>query len=111
MTTDELQAFLEENKADIQNAVKAKLIAGLLENHRWEISGAITKVVEDFVTAEIVPAVKAHLADQKGPILQAAIKASAELGDALSKAIATHTIKRLEPNGYQLRGVLKALFE
>lgn len=111
MTTDELKAFLEENKADIQNAVKAKLIAGLVENHRWEISGAITKVVEDFVAAEIVPAVKAHLADQKGPIIEAAIASAAQLGEALSKAIATHTLKRLTPDSYQFRAVLKALFE
>lgn len=111
MTTDELKAFLEENKADIESAVKAKLIAGLLENHRWDISAAITKTVEDFVAAEIVPAVKAHLTDQKGPIIEAAVAAAAQMGEALSMAIATHTAKRLTPGGYEFRAVLKALFE
>lgn len=111
MTADELKTFLEENKVDIQNAVKAKVISGLIENHRWEISGAITKVVEEFIAAEIVPEIKKYLTDQKGPILEAAITATAGIGEALSKAIVERTTKRLNPDGYEFRQVLEALFK
>lgn len=111
MTADELKAFLEANKDDIQAAVKAKVIAGLIENHRWEISGAIAKVVEEFVAAEIVPEIKKHLAAQKGPILEAAIAGAAEIGETLAKAIVARTAKRLNPDGYEFRQVLEALFK
>lgn len=111
MTEAELKAFLEANKEEIQTAVKAKLIAGLIDNHRWEISAQVTKTVEDFVAAEIVPEVKKYLTEQKGPILQAALTGAAEIGDVLAKAIVTRTAKRLSPDGYEFRAVMKALFE
>lgn len=111
MTEDDLKDFLETNKAEIQSAVKSRMIENLLAANRWEISGAIAKVVEDFVAAEIVPEVKAYLADQKGPILEAAIAGAAEIGDTLAKAIVTRTAKRLQPDNYEFRQVMEALFK
>lgn len=111
MTEDDLKQFLEDNKEQIQSAVRTKMIESLLANHRWEISAEISKVVEEFVAKEIVPEVKTFLADQKGPILQAAIAGASQISDTLAKAIATRTAERLDPNGYQFRQVLKALFD
>jgi hypothetical protein len=111
VTEDDLKEFLDQNKADIQQAVKAKMIEGLITQHRWEISGEIAKIVQDFVTAEIVPEVKNYLAENKGPILQAAIAGAAEIGDTLAKAIVERTAKKLKADGYEFRSVLKALFE
>ena len=111
MTADDLKTFLEENKESIQSAVKAKMIDSLLANHRWEISGEISKAVEEFVAAEIVPEVKKYLAEQKGPILQAAISGAAEIGDTLAKAIVSRTAKKLNAEGYEFRQVLEALFK
>lgn len=111
MTDDDLKTFLEENKESIQSAIKEKMIARLLETHRWEISDKVSKVVEEFVAAEIVPEVKKYLADQKGPILKAALTGAAEIGDTLAKAIVARTAKRLTPDGYEFRQVLDALFK
>lgn len=111
MTEDDLKEFLEVNKSDIQRAVKDKMIAGLIEQNRWEISSTISKIVEEFVAAEIVPEIRKYLADNKGPILEAAIKGASEIGDTLSKAIVARTVKKLNPAGYEFRSVLKALFE
>lgn len=111
MKAEDLKEFLEENAETIKSAVRTKMIESLLADHRWEISAEISKVVEEFVSAEIVPQVKAYLADNKGPILQAAIAGAAEIGDTLAKAIAKRTAERLDPEGYQFRAVVKALFD
>ena len=111
MTEAELKEFLDANKADIQQAVKAKMIDRLLSTHQWEISGQITAIVNEFVTNEIAPEVKKFLADQKGPILEAACAGAAEIGNALSKALITHTAKNLDGESYKFRNVMKALFD
>lgn len=111
MTEDDLKEFLDANKTEIQRAVKEKMITGLLEQNRWEISGEIAKIVQEFVAAEIVPEVKKYLADNKGPILEAAIAGAAQIGDTLSKAIVERTVKKLKADSYEFRAVLKALFE
>ena len=111
MNESDLKEFLEENAETIKNTVRAKMIESLLANHRWEISAEISKVVEAFVADEIVPEVKKYLADNKGPILQAAIAGAAGISDTLAKAIVQRTAERLNPEGYQFRSVMKALFD
>lgn len=110
MTEDDLKEFLETNKADIQARVKERMIEGLLAQNRWEISSQVAKVVEEFISKEIVPEVKTYLADQKGPILAAAIAGAAEIGDTLAKSIVARTAKRLAPDSYDFQKVLEALF-
>jgi hypothetical protein len=111
MTEAELKEFLDANKADIQQAVKAKMIDGLLTQHRWTISEEISKIVSEFVAVEIVPEVKKFLTEQKGPIIEAACVGAAEVGNQLSQALIAGVAKNLDPNGYKLRGVMKALFD
>jgi hypothetical protein len=111
MTEEDLKEFLDANKTEIQQAVKAKMIAGLIEQNRWEISGEIAKVVQEFVSSEIVPEVKKYLADNKGPLIAAAIKGASEIGDSLAKAIVERTAKKLKGDSYEFRAVMKSLFE
>lgn len=111
MNADDLKDFLEENKESIQAAVRTKMIESLLAQHRWEISAEISKVVEKFVSDEIVPEIKKYLVDNKGPILQASLAGAAEIGDTLAKAIVSRTAKRLNPDGYEFRSIMKAMFE
>lgn len=111
MTEDDLKEFLESNKADIQSAVKAKVIEGLLAQHRWEISGQIAEVVKEFTATEIIPEVKKYLADQKGPILEAACSGAAEIGDQIAKSMATFAAKNIGGDTYKFRNVMKALFD
>ena len=110
MTEADLKEFLEENKAEIQSTIKARVIDRILEQHRWDITGQIAKVVDEFVSTEIVPEVKKHLADNKGPILEAAIAGASTIGDTLAKALVEQAAKRLDANSYQFRDITKALF-
>lgn len=111
MTPDDLKDFLDANADDIKAAVKAKMIEGLLQNHQWQITGEISQVVKEFVSDEIVPEVKKHLMDQKGPILEAALVGAAEMGANLAKAIAERSAKNLTSDSYQFRQVMEALFK
>ena len=111
MSPDDLKEFLAENDAEIKAAVKAKMIERLMESHRWQITDEIGVVVKDFVSKEIVPEVKKYLADNKGPILEAAIAGAATIGDALAKAVTERAAKNITPDSYQFRQVMEALFK
>lgn len=111
MTEDDLKEFLDANKKQIQEAVKEKMITRLLEQNRWEIGATIAKVCEEFVQTEIVPEVRKYLADNKGPLLAAAIKGASEIGDALAKAIVERSAKKLKGDSYEFRQVMEALFK
>ena len=111
MTEDDLKQFLEENADSIKEAVKAKTIERLMESHRWQITEGIGKVVQEFVSKEIVPEIKNYLASQKGPILKAALVGAAEIGENISKAITARAAKNITPDSYQFRSVMEALFK
>lgn len=111
MNAEDLKEFLETNKAEIQATVKSRMVENLLSQNRWEISGEIAKVVQEFVAAEIVPEVKKYLADNKGPLLEAAIAGAAEIGDTLAKCIVERTAKKLKADSYEFRQVMEALFK
>jgi hypothetical protein len=111
MTADELQTFLDDNKAEIQQAVKAKMIDRLLATHQWEITTQVSTIVNEFVTAEVAPEVRKFLADNKGPIIEAACAGAANIGDALAKALIANTAKNLDADSYKFRAVMKALFD
>lgn len=111
MTPDDLKSFLEANKADIEKAVKEKVISGLLQSYHWDITSEINQVVKDFVSTEIVPALKEHLQSQKGPLMEAALLGASTMGDTLAKAVAENAAKNLTSDSYKFRAVMKALFE
>jgi hypothetical protein len=111
MTEDDLKQFLEDNKTEIQAEIKRRTIDKLLADHRWEITSKISAIVDEFVASEIVPMVKAHLTAQKGPIIEAAIKGAAGIGDMLAQSLVERATKKLAPNSYEARAVLKSLFE
>lgn len=111
MTPEDLKEFLADNDAEIKAAVKAKVIDQLLQHHHWQITSEISEVVKTFVSEEIVPEIKKHLQDQKGPILEAALVGASEIGANLAKAIAERSAKNLTSDSYQFRQVMEALFK
>ncbi len=108
MTEQEMQDFLDANKADIQAEVKRRMIEGLVTSHRWEISGEIAKVVNEFVAKEIVPQVHTYLAGEKGAILEACKVAAVEIGNTLAKTMVEKAAKNID--GYQFREAIKSMF-
>lgn len=111
MTEDDLKQFLEDNAETIKSQVKERMITSLLAENRWTISTQIGEIVNEFIKAEIAPAVKEHLQSEKGPILEAAIKSASGIGDMLATALVERAAKNLKGNSYDFRNTLKAIFE
>ena len=108
MTEDDLLNFMQENKADIIASVKAKAISAMTEQVRWGLSSAVQGVVDEFIKTDVLPAIKQELQDHKGPIIAAAVKGAAEIGEAVAQKIVTTAVERM--TGYGGTDVLKALF-
>lgn len=108
MTKEELDEFLETNRAEITAAVKTKLIEGLLSQHRWEMSAIVAETVNEFVKTEVVPEIKAYLEGEKGVIIEAAKEASRQIGEILTQHMVVKASKNLE--SYTFREVMKGLF-
>nr|WP_278521290.1 hypothetical protein [Brucella anthropi] len=111
MTEEEVKAFLEANREDINAQVKQRLIDGLLQSHRWEMSDQISKVVGEFMAEEVMPEVKKFLASEKGPIIEAAIGAASQIGDMLTQEMVKKAAKNIGEGSYRYRDVLKTIFE
>lgn len=109
MTEDDLKTFLVENREAIQTEVKAKMIARLVENQRWEISAALAKTVNDFIETEILPEVTKHLQAEKGVILSAAIKAASGIGDVIALKLSERAAKVMATE-YDFKKVISAIF-
>jgi hypothetical protein len=107
MTEDDLRAFLEENKIDIQSAVKAATIKAMTQHLEWSLPNGVREVVATFIEEEIVPEVKAHLQAQKGVIVEAACKAASEIGDKVSVLLVEKATEAM--TGYRSGEVIKAL--
>ena len=107
MTDDELRQFLETNKEEIAQSVKAKTIEALTRNLEWSLPDTVRKTVAEFVEAEIVPELKAHLKSNKGPMVEATIKAASQIGDKVAEKMVETAIESM--TGYRSGDVLKAL--
>lgn len=107
MTEEDLKKFLEENSADIQQAVKARTIDAMTSHLEYSLPPTIRNTVAEFIETEIVPELKRHLADQKGPIVEASCKAASEIGDKVAEMMVKQAVESM--TGYRSGDVLKAL--
>jgi hypothetical protein len=109
MTEDEMKGFLKDNEEAIKLAVRDKLIAGIVDEHRWSITDEVSKAVNQFVKDEIVPDVVKHLAGEKGVILAAAIEGTRQIGNLITEKMVAEATKSI--NGYGMNDVLKSIFK
>jgi len=109
MTEFQLKEFLDANKVEIQDAVKAKAIATMLEEYRWNINSQISEAVNKFIAEEIMPAVMAELTQHKAAIIENVLKGFASIGDELAKSLTVVAAKKLSTD-WGVRGVAKELF-
>ena len=107
MTEEELHNFLVTEKDAIAAAVRDRAIAAMTESIRWQMPQSVTAAVAEFFEAEIVPEVKKALSDQKGPIVEASIKAAAVIGDKGAEALVEKAVESM--TGYRSSEVIKAL--
>lgn len=112
MTEEDLKEFLAANKAEIQTQVKQRLIDGLLTSHSWTMRDQVGEVVGEFMKTEIMPEVRAYLTSEKSSILEAAIKAAAEVGDMLSKQLITQAAKNInDKSRYEFAKIAESIFK
>ena len=109
MTDDDLKEFLVANRDQINAQVRQKLIDGLIATHRWEMSEQISKTVNEFVAAEIIPGVKAYLQAEKGAIMEASLEAAREIGDMISKEMVKKAAQNIA--GYSFRAIMEGVFK
>ena len=107
MTEEQLLAFLEDSKAEIAASVKDRAIDAMTRSLEYQLPQSVTKAVADFFEAEIVPEIQKHLADQKGPIVAASIKAASQIGDRVAEALVEKAVESM--SGYRSGEVIKAL--
>lgn len=107
MTEDDLTKFLAENKEAVLDATRKAVLSRIEESVKWSMPDTIHRMVEQFLTNEIAPEVAKLLADQKGPIVEAAKKTAVALTDELAKRMMETVVKNLD--GYRAERVFKAL--
>ena len=107
MTEGELTKFLEENADAIKEASRAAIIEKIQDTLKWSLPDTISNEIQAFFKKEIAPEVAKYLADQKGPILEAAKQSAVELSEALSKEMLKRCAENM--NGYRAEQVMKAL--
>ena len=108
MNEDEMKKFLSENSAEINRAVKEKLIANLIQEHRWQATDQISKAVGEFITAEVLPEVRSFLQSEKGAIVGAAQEAARQIGNQIAGAMTKKAAENIA--GYQFRKVMEGIF-
>lgn len=107
MTEEQLLKMLADEKDEIAAAVRKKAVEAMTASLSWQLPQSVTKAVTEFFEAEIVPEIKAHLADQKGPIVDASIKAASEIGDLVAAQMVKQAVESM--TGYRSSEVIKAL--
>lgn len=107
MTQDELTKFLADNKDAFLEATRKAVLEKVQESVRWSLPDSVQNAVSTFLKDEIVPEITKILADQRGPIIEAAKKSAVALGNALAEKMMEQAVKSLD--GYRCEEVFKAL--
>jgi hypothetical protein len=97
-----------ERRQRLVDASERALEEKLIEQFKWNLPDSISKTCTDFIEAEIVPAVTAHLQKNKGALVQSAIEASDLIGEKLAEAMVTKAVGNL--TGYRMGTLMKELF-
>jgi hypothetical protein len=110
MNIEELTKFLDDHKAELHEAVKARVLEGITERVKWDLPELIRKDVDQFYRDEIGPAVQKHLQDNKAEIMQVVIGHCVEAANAVASTMAQVIKENLDKNNYRRDEIFKALF-
>jgi hypothetical protein len=109
MNVEELTQYLEDNKEAVQKAVLAKVVDSLTRQVEWSLPKKLQEDFDSFYTEEIRPAVKQHLLENKGEVMQVVIKACVDTADSVAKALAARITKTMSED-YYAKKVFEAMF-
>ncbi|CTQ67204.1 hypothetical protein [Roseibium alexandrii] len=109
MTEEEMRKFLADNGDLIAERVRDQMVEQIAETYRWQVPDTINKVVTEFMSDKIAPAIREHLQSNEGPIIAAAITATDQITDKLSEVMVTKAVENM--NGYRFGQTIEALFK
>jgi hypothetical protein len=97
---------LESNKDAVRATVRDALLAGVKRQFEWELPEAVKKTVNEFITEEVVPEVRAELSANKDAFVAAATEMAKSASVEIAKAMQTTIAKNLT-NSWTLRKVVE----
>jgi transcription termination factor NusB len=101
---------LESNKDAVRATVRDALLEGVKRQFQWEIPEAVKKAVSEFITAEIIPEIKAELEANKAVFVNAATEMVKGVPVEIGKAMQEQLAKNLTQS-WTLRKVVEACFQ
>lgn len=108
LTTEQMEAILEEVKPDILKSLKEEAVRNISNNFTYAASGIISEAVKKWTSEEVVPEIIQHLAESKEGLIQIGIKATEEIVEDFSKAISSQ-IKETMESSYKRSELFKKL--
>lgn len=99
---------LQENKAQIKEAVTKQLIDRITAQYRYDIPDAVQKEVDVFVSEEILPEIRKQLSLNKDAIVEGATAVAINIGSEVAKAIQAQIAKNMA-SSYKLNEVIRAI--
>lgn len=109
LTVDFFTDILESNRDQVKATVTEALLSGVKRQFEWEIPEAVKKEVNDFITNEIIPEVRAQLFTNKDEFVDAAVTMVRGVPAEIGKAMQENLAKNLT-NSWTLRKVVEACF-
>jgi len=110
MDTEQLQKFLEENKAEFESHLRQKVIDSLTQRIAWDLPNLIQAQVVKFYETELAPEVNQYLTDNKQAVMKVVMAAALEASDEVAKSMVERVKETMDKNSYQRNAVFKALF-
>ena len=107
---ESLKEIVDGAKTEIKAQLVAQVKSSLADACHWQLSQAVKAEVETFVAAEIVPELRKQLLDEKGTILEAAVRVAQATGAELENALIKEMTENLGQS-WKRHEMMKTLFE
>lgn len=104
-----IQDIITKNQDKINEAVEKQIMDDITSTLTWSLRDGVSKVVQEFVAAEVAPKVKEHLALNKDNIIDSVCAEVPTIAEAISGAISTQIAKALS-DGYKVKKLMSDLF-
>jgi hypothetical protein len=95
MDAETISKLVQDNLPDLQSVALDAIKKNIATHLGWEIPAEVRKVVAEFMAKEIAPAVAAHLASEKGAIIEAVKVAVGQIGVALGEQMVKNATEAL----------------
>lgn len=110
LTPEQISSILDEAKPDIIKGLRDEAV----RQAHWEMNPVVSKLIQEevttFMTTEIIPVLKAQLAESKDGLISLAIVTANSIVEELAKSMVDDVKKKMD-NSYSRQRVFEALFK